>query len=159
MKYVLVFVLFLMPLASMSQDTNSQSSANLRDLVGRKTALISDFNDFMEMVKALPPQGSETNLAINLDEYVQPGIGYLDATIAFLTVYEKMQCEPDRMVAKGILKDQLRKYSYFLNTNADSVTGLVALTALPRTAQEGRHLRDELHAAKDKLDAIAVSLN
>jgi len=82
----------------------------------------------------------------------------LDATGAFLAVYDKMQCEPDRAIAKAALKYRLAFYSKLLGIHADGITGYLTLTKLPATAQAGFRLRDDLRAAKSKLDAIAASL-
>lgn len=64
----------------------------------------------------------------------------------------------DSEVTKAALKNRLGFYSYMLGLEADQATGQLAFAKLPAIAQAGIRIRDDLRAAKSKLDEIAVSL-
>jgi hypothetical protein len=133
-----------------------QSQSDIRDLEAKKAALLNESKDLTTMAQSL--QGTEQDTLLRLTNMAQYGMMELDATGAFLAVYDKMQCEPDRAVAKAALKNRLAFYSGLLGMHADGIAGYLTLTKLPATAQAGFRLRDDLRVAKRKLDAIADSL-
>ena len=109
------------------------------------------------MAKSL--DGAEFSTAMSLDNKASQGVMELDATYWFVDVYEHMQSEQDRAVAKAVLKYRLSFYSYLLGLEADQTAGYLAFAQLPATAQAGARIKDDLRAAKAKLDEIAASLN
>jgi hypothetical protein len=137
---------------------NSPSPSEVieRDIAARKQALLNESNDLEEMAKSL--NGSEFQAALQLDEKAGQGVMELDATIWFLRVYDNMQCEADREVARVALKNRLGFYSHLLGLEADQAAGSLAFVRLPATAQAGARIKDDLRAAKRKLDEIAASL-
>lgn len=141
---------------SQAQAVESPSLANERDIEGRKKALLTEAADLEQITKLLT--GTEFSAAMQLDEKLGQGIMELDATLWFLGIYDSMQCEADRDVAKTALKNRLAFYSHMLDLAADQAAGQLAFTRLPATAQAGARIRDDLRAAKSKLDAIAASL-
>jgi len=155
---VAILGLFLMaPVPTrLGQDVESRSQTDLRDLTDKKKALMNDLTDFETMAKSL--QGTEFDTVMQFDQKAEQAVMHLDATIWFLAVYDKMQCEPDRAVAKAALKNRLGFYSHLLDILAEQTTGYLVFAKLPATAQAGSRTRDELRAAKNKLDAIASSL-
>jgi hypothetical protein len=138
------------------QDASSEGLADLHDLNAKKTALMKDFDDFGAMAQSL--QGAELSTLTELNDIAMEGVMELDATISFLQVYRNMQCEPDRATAKSALKNRLGAYSHMLGLEAETTPRYLAFTKLPATAQAGFRMRDELLAAKNKLDTIAASL-
>ena len=82
----------------------------------------------------------------------------IDATIWFFAVYSGMECDADREKARTALKNRLGFYAHLLDIEADQISGHLGFTKLPATAQMGTRLRDELRAAKGKMDEIAKSL-
>lgn len=65
--------------------------------------------------------------------------------------------EADRATARVALKNRLGYYAHLLDVAVDQATKQLTLTNLPATAEAGLRMRDELRAAKNKLDAIAAS--
>jgi hypothetical protein len=144
------------PVCLGGQNTDSQSQSDIRDLAAKKTALLKDSSDLTAMAESL--QGAEQETALRINDGTILAVAELDATIGFYSVYEKMQCEADRAIAKAALKNRLGLYSHVLNFEADHLTHYLPMTKLPAVAQAGLQLRDDLRAAKSKLDAIAASL-
>jgi hypothetical protein len=142
-----------------SQAADTQSSQDLRDLTARKTALLTDSQDLEAMAQSLNGvQGGEFSTAMSLDEKASQGIMEVDAAIWFVALYSKMQCEPDREVARAALKNRLGFYAHLLDMEADNVGGHLSFTKLPAIAQSGARVRDELRGAKAKMDEIAGRL-
>lgn len=139
-----------------SQAAESAAADNERDIAARKEALLSDSSDLGEMEKSL--KGTEFDTAFSLDRKASQGVMELDAVVWFLAVYDHMQCDSDREVAKVALKNRLGFYSYLLGLEADQAAGQLAFARLPATSQAGVQIKDELRAAKNKLDEIAASL-
>jgi hypothetical protein len=143
--------------AEKAQPQTSQPPVDYeRDIASRKKTLLGEASDLDEMAKSL--QGTELNAVLRVDEKAGHGVMELDATLWFLNVYDNMQCEADREVAKATLKNRLAFYSHLLDIEADQVAGNLAFATLPATAQAGQRIKDDLRAAKNKLDEIAASL-
>ncbi len=83
---------------------------------------------------------------------------YVDATVWFLAMYNRMECDSDRAIAKAVLSDRLGFYSQMLGMAADQTNGYLAYSRVPAIAQQGRLIKDELRNAKNNLDEIAASL-
>jgi hypothetical protein len=146
-------------LGGQAGNAQSQDSSLLseRDVAARKAALMNDTTDLEAMARSL--NGTEFSTALEIDSKGQQGIMELDAALWFLGIYDSMQCEPDREVAKAALKNRLGFYSHMLGLEADQAAGNLALARLPATAQTGARVKDDLRTAKSKLDEIADSLN
>jgi hypothetical protein len=156
---VVLVVAFAKPLAGQAGDSreqDSQAQPNERDVAAMKKVLLSESTDMEEIAKSL--NGSESETAILLDGKAQYGVMELDATAWFLATYNRMQCDPDREVAKTVLKNRLGFYTHMLGLEADQAAGYLALTKLPGTAQLGLQIKDNLRSAQGKLDEIAASL-
>jgi hypothetical protein len=148
-------LLFALPKQANGQGVDLQSQT--ADLAARKTALLNESTDFEETMKSLQVTEFETALSIN--NTAQQAVMGLDATVWFLTVYNNMQCDPDRAVAKGILTNRLGLYAHLLDIEAGQVAGWLAFAKLPVTAQTGLKIKDDLRAAKGKLDDLVALLN
>lgn len=126
------------------------------DLVTRKNNLIAQTDDMISISKSL--NGFDFNNASAIDDQAQHGMIYLDALSWFVYTYDKMQCVEDKNLAKAVLQDRLGFYAHMLDMAVDQTNGNLGLTRVPAVAQQGQRIRDELRAAKVKLDEIAASL-
>ncbi len=127
-----------------------------RDLVTRKNNLIAQSDDMNSIAKSL--NGFDFNNAITIGDHAQQGMMYLDAMIWFVGIYDRMQCDEDKNIAKAVLQNRLGFYAHFLDMAVDQTNRNLGLTRVPAVAQQGQRIRDELRAAKVKLDEIAASL-
>ena len=106
------------------------------------------------MAETLGVPGFDSAQMMLIDDANQ-GVMELDATEWFLNVYDNMKCEPGREVAKATLKNRLGFYSHLLDVEAGLAAKQLALVNRPATAQAGQRIKDDLRAAKNKLDEIA----
>jgi hypothetical protein len=128
--------------------------SNYEDEIGaRKAALLKESLD-LESFK-----GGEFTDAMQIDQKAQSAEGELDATLWFLDIYSRMQCDADRGVARGALKNRLGLYTYLLGIEAADTASDLEFTKSPAVAQLGGRVEKDLRAAKTKLDEIAASLN
>ncbi len=126
------------------------------DLVTRRNNLIAQSDDMNSMAKSL--NGFDFDNAITMGDHAQQGMMYLDALFYFVDTYDKMQCVEDKNLAKAVLQNRLGFYAHLLDMAVDQTNGNLGLTRVPAVAQQGQRIRDELRAAKVKLDEIAASL-
>jgi hypothetical protein len=127
-----------------------------RDLAASKKALLSEATDLDEMGKSL--RGVEGDTALSIDNKAGQGVMEIDATLWFADIYENMQCDADREVAKRTLSNRLAFYSHLLDLEADQTVGHLADTRLPAVAQSGQRVKENLRAAKATLDEMSASL-
>jgi hypothetical protein len=126
------------------------------DLDTRKKDLFTQSGDLESIMKSL--SGSDFDNALAIDERAVFSEIYLDATYWFVDTYDGMQCGEDKKVAKAVLQDRLGFYAHMLDMAVDQTNGYLGLTREPAVAQQGQRIRDELRAAKVKLDEVAASL-
>ena len=126
------------------------------DLGTRKKTLLTQSEDLESISKSL--RGQDLDNALAIDERSGQGVAYLDASFWFVAIYNRMQCDEDRNVAKAVLQNRLGFYAHLLDMAVDQTNGFLGLTHMPAVAQQGKQIRDELRAAKVKLDEIAASL-
>ncbi len=127
------------------------------DLRTRKNNLLTQSDDMDSIAKSL--NGSDFENASSIVDHAQQGAMYLDATYWFVGIYYVMQCDKDKNLAKVVLQDRLGFYAHLLDMAVDQTNGNLGLTRVPAVAQQGQRIRDELRAAKVKLDEIAASIN
>ncbi len=141
------------------QDTPeiAAKKAVLVDLDTRKKNLIAQSDDMDSIAKSL--NGFDFNNAMTIADHAQQGMMYLDAMFWFVGTYDKMQCDEDKNLAKAVLQNRLGFYAHLLDMAVDQTNGSLGLTRVPAVAQQGQRIRDELRAAKVKLEEIAASLN
>jgi hypothetical protein len=135
---------------------NSASFPDERDLAAKKKTLLSESTDLEEMGKSL--KGRNFDTALRVDQKAQQGIMELDSALWLLGIYDNMQCAPDREIAKTALKNRLAFYSYLLGLEADQVAGDLTFANSLATLQTELRVKDELRAAKSKLDEIVSSV-
>jgi hypothetical protein len=166
-KFVIIIMLAVVAVCCYSQDAapkpDQQDSpeiaakkAVLVDVGTRKNNLITQSDDMASIAKSL--NGFDFNNAMSISDHAQHGAIYLDAVYWFVSTYDRMQCVEDKNVAKAVLQDRLGFYALMLDMAVDRTNGQLGLTRVPVVAQQGQRIRDELRAAKAKLDEIAVSL-
>jgi hypothetical protein len=76
-----------------------------------------------------------------------------------LKIYDSISCKSDRETVKALVKDQLAMNAYLINSDADTLLGMLAFVKVPATAQMGLKLKDDMRATKERLDSIAASLD
>jgi hypothetical protein len=139
-----------------SRPQNYASFPDERDLAARKNTLLSESTDLQAMAKSL--KSPDFDAALEVDTKAQHAVMELDAAIWFLDTYNNMQCVQDREIAKIALKNRLEFYSYLLGLEADQVAGHLAFANSPAVVQSGMRVKDELRAAKGKLDEIVSAV-
>ena len=127
------------------------------DIGTRKKNLTAESQDLESIAKSL--RGFDADNAMAMDQRAGDGVAYLDATYWFVGIYDRMQCDEDKNVAKIVLQNRLEFYAHVLDLAVDQTNGFLGLTRVPAVAQQGQRIRDELRSAKLKLDEIAASLN
>jgi hypothetical protein len=166
-KFVITIMLALFAACCYSQDAASKSDqqgvseiaankAVLVDLDTRKKNLVAQSDDMNSIEKSL--NGFDFNTAGTIVDHAQQGMMYLDAIYWFVGIYDRMQCDEDKNLAKTVLQNRLGFYAHLLDMAVDQTNGNLGLTRVPAVAQQGQRIRDELRAAKNKLDEIAASL-
>ena len=166
-NFAILIVLAVFGVCCYSQDvtakTDQQDTAEvaakkavLGDLDTRKKNLIAQSDDMNSIEKSL--NGFDFNNAGTIADHAQQGMMYLDAIYWFVGIYDRMQCDEDKNLAKAVLQNRLGFYAHLLDMAVDQTNGNLGLTRVPAVAQQGQRIRDELRAAKVKLDEIAASL-
>ena len=113
-------------------------------------------NDIIEQVTSPDAQALQM-----LNAAASGAASELRAAIDLLAVYENLQCDADRAMLKPLLDDRLPLYSRLLGIHVESATlPLSTPNAITQqaTGKKALKLRDELLAAKNKLDEIIASL-
>jgi hypothetical protein len=93
-----------------------------------------------------------------LEQTESTAADYLGATADLLAIYENLQSEADRTIVKPLLADRLRLYSRLLGLDAEKAAIPIGYTKQPATAKRALKLRDDILAAKNKVDTVAASL-
>ncbi len=142
-----------------SQQDSTEVVANKAvegDLSTRKKNLNTQSEDMGSIAKSL--SGVDLDNALAIDDHALQGEMYLDAIYWFVVMYDRLQCDEDKNLAKAVLQNRLGFYSYMLDMAVGQTNGSLGLARVPAVAQQGQRIRDELRAAKAKLDEIAASL-
>ena len=119
---------------------------------------MNDSDDFNKLLQSQGTNSPNLGLELQIGDAASTGTVLIADAIWFLGVYEKMQCEPDRFAAKGALKNRLAFYSKALGGEADVIVNSLAVEKSPAMTQAGFRIRDDLRAAKDKMDSLNASL-
>jgi hypothetical protein len=124
------------------------------------SALEKTFSTYSKDFQALegPLRGDELLEVEFLDDVATTAEDRLHAANAMLEMYNSVSCRPDREKVKAILKEQLDYYSWQMGNEADRSAGSLQFAKMPAVAQTGLKMKDDLRAAKSKLDEIAASL-
>jgi len=112
--------LFIAPVFARQSEQTPASFPNELAVVARKKALMNDSKDLEAVAKSVQNQASlESSVALQLVGKASSSIEELDAALWFLAVYDHMQCEPDRDMAKQALVNRLGLYAHLLELRAD----------------------------------------
>ncbi|HVB98101.1 MAG TPA: hypothetical protein VNJ12_02055 [Candidatus Dormibacteraeota bacterium] len=155
---VLGAVLLAAPLGGQNVELKSESDPNLGAIIAARNALQGYGTSPFNFPDRLTSPDSAALQA--LDQAANSGAIYLRATADLLGVYDNMQCARDRATMKPLLEDRLRLYSRLLDLDAQSASiplttpGFVKLGSTTKLALQ---LRDDLLAAKNRLDTVAAS--
>lgn len=138
------------------QAANLRSQSSPHDLNAQMKVFESYSKDFRAMQQ--PSHGEELEVLLFLDQVATIAEERLYAANAALHMYDGISCNPDRLKAKGILKEQLEYYSWAFDSEVTRTTGSLTFVKVPAAAQAGLRMKDDLRATKEKLDSIAASL-
>jgi hypothetical protein len=131
----------------------AQSSSSLAS----QMHLFSDYSkDFRAMGSSL--SGEEWQEIDFLSDVATSAEERLYAVGAMLDMYASVSCPTDREKLKSHLKKQLAYYSWQMDNEADRTAGSLQFAKKPAVAQVGLKMKDDMRAAKRKLDATAASL-
>ena len=166
-KFVITIMLAVFATCCYSQDAAPKSDqqdapeiaakkAVEGDLGTHKTNLNTQSLDMESIAKSL--RGVDVDNAFAIDDQALRGQMYLDAIYWFVVMYDRMQCDEDKKIAKAVLQNRLGFYAQMLDMAVDQTNERLGLTRVPAVAQQGQRIRDELRAAKVKLDEVAASL-
>lgn len=108
------------------------------------------------VARMLFPSPDDAALDI-LDDAARDAATDLRSVTDLLAVYDNMQCSSDRATVKRLLGDRVRLYSHLLSIYAEKAAIPLGQANLPATTKKALKLRDDLIAAKNKLDAITAS--
>jgi len=156
--FFLTAILLFIPVRLGSQEQNllPHSSPDVLALYKAHSALINLGNPFDPL--KISEIGSPDAEAIKiLDAAESSAADYLRATADLLAIYENLQSEADRTIVKPLLIDRFRLYSRLLGFDAEKVAIPIGYMKQPANTKRALKLRDDVLAAKNKLDAIAAS--
>jgi hypothetical protein len=136
---------------------DSMLHSNPHDLNAQVKLFNNYSTDFEAMEK--PIHGEELQVIQFLNQVAKTAEDRLYALDAELQMYDSISCEPDRVKAKRILKGQLGYYAWLFDSEITRTTGVLTFSKVPVAVQTGLRMKDDLRAAKDKLDAVSASLN
>jgi hypothetical protein len=145
------------PTGLRGQAAKTQPQPNPHDLSAQQAVFSSHSKDFRALEE--PLHGQEWEVVEFLDNVATTAEDRLDAANTMLRMYDCIVSETDRARVRPILKEQLAIYSWQMNHEAERTTGSLAFTKVPAAAQIGLQMKDDLRTAKQKLDAIAESLD
>src|SRR5580700_12825 len=139
------------------QRSTSGSKPNPHDLTKLEQSFSNYSKDFREMLKATQGEGFE--IVNDLDHTATTAEDRLGAAGAMLKMYDNISCNSDRAMVKPILKRELAMYSWLFDQETGRTAGALTFVKVPAAAQMGLQMKDELRDAKEKLTAIAASLD
>jgi hypothetical protein len=154
----LVALVFLVMKPTGGQVAGSHPFPKLHAL-GPQVKLFNNYSKDFEAMEEPLHHGEELEVVQFLNQAAKTAEDRLYALDAELRMYDSVSCKPDRDNLKIILKGQLEYYSWVFDSEVTRVTGGLTFTKMPAAAQTGLRMKDDLRAAKEKLDAIAASLD
>lgn len=160
-RYLLVAILTIIPIGLTAQeDVLNNVSPNVRALRTLRTPLqMFSFGPFDNPITRMTSPDSQALQM--LDDAARSAASELRGAIDLLAVYDNMQCDADRAMLKPLLEDRLRLYSRLLGFDAEQAAaplGPPSIIKDPATSKRALKLRDDLMAAKNKLDEITASI-
>jgi hypothetical protein len=153
---VRTIALLLVAMIQIVGTASSQTAASKHDLsrdVKTFETYANDFRAAKQNVHGVEFEG--TDFLENTSQMVEERLDDLSYT---LRLYDRISCKADREKVKSLVKEQSGLIAYLINYDADRVAGMLSFVKVPATAQTGLKMKDDMRAAKEKLDAIAASL-
>lgn len=151
-------VTFRAGLAGQEIDLLPHSSPDVRALYAAQSALRTSTWNLFDPIKVLQQRSPDSDKLLLLDETASSGADSLRSIADLLAVYENLQCEADRAMMRPLLKDRLRLFVRLLGLDAERAAIPLGVANQPATTKRALKLRDDLLAAKNRIDAIAASL-
>lgn len=134
-----------------------QAQPNQHDLSEQIKTFENYSKDFRAMQE--PLKGQDLEVLFDLDHTATTEEDRLYAANAALQIYDSISSPSDRAKAKVILKERLLNYySWVFDKDVTRTAGVLAFVKVPAAAQLGLRMRDDMRAAKEKLNTIAASL-
>jgi hypothetical protein len=151
-----LFTLVPTRLAGQEENLLPKSGPDVRALYTARHALQTLSGNLSDpLLEVTSPDASKLQLLSNA---ASSGGDYLRATADLLSIYDNLQCDIDRAIVKPLLEDRLRLHSRLLEIDAEKAAIPLGFANQPATTKRALKLRDDLLAAKNKVDAIAASL-
>lgn len=155
-KLAVTLVVFLLS-TCVGQDVERHSEPNAHDLSAISTAFDNYGRDFGAMERPLSP-GNDLAALEFLQQVAMTSEDRIFAANTELQMYDSLSCGTDRVKVKRILKVQLAMYSWLFDQEITRTTGGLNFVKAPAAAQMAVSMKDEMRAAKEKLDALGSSL-
>ena len=154
---LLVALAVLTVLVAVSQVLVGQAQPNQHDLSSQIKAFANYSKDFRAMQE--PLKGQDWEVMLDLDHTATTAEDRLYAVNAALQMYDSISSQSDRVNVRRILKEQLLDYySWVFDQDVTRTTGVLTFVRVPAAAQLGLRMKDDMRAAKEKLDSIVGSL-
>ena len=153
----LMIVLSLSGIVAATGQTTTSRPLQDHDLTAQVTIFSNYSKDFRAMSKAL--SGHDLEMLFELDHVATQEAERLLAANVALQVYGAISSEQDRSRAKRILKEKLLDYySWVFDQDVTRINGLLTFVKVPAALQLGLRMKDDIRAAKEKMDAIITSM-
>lgn len=141
--------------ARLAGQAAAKESANVQALRAFKTAI---GKDSAGLPKPDAVHGMELEAVRGVQETATAAMMEVDNAIWFVSLYEQMQCEPDRAAAKAALVNRIHLFRPLLEAQVFQMDESLALADLPATKEAGHKLQAELKAAAAKLTEIEAGV-
>jgi len=153
---VVVAVLGTICLVAFPKRLGGQADSSQHDLSAQLKIFSNYSKDFRALEDSL--HGEDLQAVQFFDGVATTAGDRLDAAKTMLEMYDNISCKPDSARVKPILKKHLEMYSWLMDHEADRSAGFLQFAKVPAAAQLGLKMKDDLRAAKGKLDELAASL-
>jgi hypothetical protein len=143
---------------SVTQPRQSQTAASSKvdtlqvDIRAVMDGLNDDFDVLRNMASSL--QGHEQDNAVDLVDIIHRAVLETDAAFWFITPYNKIGCDQDREIMRGILQNRLKMYSHLLDLNIDTLSQQLTSTRLPAVSQVALRAQDKMRSAKRDMQSV-----
>lgn len=113
--------------------------------------------DFLQMASSRKGD-PEFELLIDLHNTAETVTQRLSADYAMISMYEDIQCNEDRGRVRHYVSERFDYEGKLIDSDIGAVNNMLALSRIPAAAQLGIQMKNDLRAAKEKLDSIVASL-
>jgi hypothetical protein len=99
-------------------------------------------------------QGDEHENAVGVLLTIHQAFLEIDAAFWFIEPYNRMGCDQDKEIMKGILQNRLKRYSHVLELNIDGLSHQLTSTRLPAVSQVALRAQDGMRSAKRDMQSV-----